>query len=401
MIRHTPFHARTAELNRSGLWTHWAGYLVAQKYQLSEKFEYFAFRNAAGLFDTSPLYKYRITGQDAEPYLAGVLTRDPRTCAVGQAQYTVWCDDKGFVIEDGVLLRTGQSEYLLTAAERNLAYLQSLTDGYVLDIEDVSPEIAAVALQGPNSRKVLAEVVPEAADLGYFRLMEAKIDDTVVTISRTGFTGDLGYEVWVDAAEALQVWDAFMEAGSPYGLIPVGLQALKMARIEAGLLLLDTDFGSSRFAFNDAHRSTPGELGLGWMVRKLADDERRFVGRNAIEAELANGTSRWAMVGLVVDWADFDGRYEPAGLVPPKDHTPVTVESMVYDGTGNGVGYTTSSMYSPMLQRHIAIARVRPDLAAQGTAVFLEYTIDHVYEKIMAHVTRLPFFNPPRKTASA
>jgi aminomethyltransferase len=220
-----------------------------------------------------------------------------------------------------------------------------------------------------------------------------------VTVSRTGFTGDLGYELWVGAADALSVWDALWERAQGYGVQPFGLAALRMLRIEAGMLMLDADFDSSRYAWNDAHRSTPIELGWGWMFRGLEGDDRAFIGRSALERELAERTSRWALRGLVVDWGDFDRVYTEAGLVPPKDHAAVVEDRMVYDDERRHVGYARSFMYSPLLQRHIALARVRPDLAEPGTRVKLEFIVDHHYEQVAAHVTRLPLFNPERKTA--
>jgi aminomethyltransferase len=238
-----------------------------------------------------------------------------------------------------------------------------------------------------------------------------EIAGAAVTVSRTGFTGDLGYELWVPAGDALPVWDALWESVRGHGVLPFGLDALQMLRIEAGLLLLDADFASSRYAWNDAHRSTPVELGWEWMFRDLAADDRAFIGRRALERELAERTSRWAMRGLVVDWQDYERVYDEAGLLPPKDHTPVLEDWIVYaDGRGAGesgagdpgarqAGYATSFMYSPVLQRHIAIARVRPDLAEPGTPVRLEFTVNHRYEQVAAEVARLPLFNPERRTA--
>ena len=220
-----------------------------------------------------------------------------------------------------------------------------------------------------------------------------------MTVTRTGYTGDLGYEVWCAAPDALTVWDALWEASDGNGVLPYGLAALYMLRIEAGLLLLGKDFDSTRFAFNDAHRSTPLELGWAWMFKGLADDDRAFIGRNALEREIAAKSSRWKMSGLVVDWEDYDRVYGDAGLIPPKAHAPVHEDWMVYDDEGKRVGYATSFMYSPVLQRHIAMARIRPDLAKVGNRVFLEFTVDHHYQKVAAHVARLPLFNPERKTA--
>ncbi len=395
----TPFHPRVEAANTTGLWSHWAGYLVAEKYQMSEKFEYFAVRNAVGIFDTSPLYKYRISGPGAERFLAGVLARDVRRCRPGQAQYTVWLDDRGFVVEDGVVLRLAPDEYLFSLARPNLAHLRSLIGYEAVAIEDVSARWGTLAVQGPAARTVLTPLAPEAAELAYFDLVPAKLAGVPVTVSRTGYTGGLGYEVWVEAPDAVAVWDAVTDAGAGHGLMPFGQMALLMARIEAGLLLIDVDFESSRHAFNDEHRSTPHELGLGWMFRDLDGDDRAFIGRGAIEREIAGATQRWKMAGLVVDWREYDALYEQAGLIPPKDHVPVTEELMLYDGDGERAGYATSFMYSPVLQRHIALARVRPDMAATGTRVALEVTINHRYRRVGAAVARLPLYRPAHKTA--
>jgi aminomethyltransferase len=399
VIRETPFHQRTAEANQTGLWSHWAGSLSADRYQMSDKFEYFAIRNSAAVIDTSPLYKYRIYGPDAERYLAGVLIRDIRKCRPGQAQYTAWCDDDGWVIEDGVVLRLSDDEFLLTAARPNLAYLQGLTGGSSVEIEDVSAGYGALAVQGPYAREVLAQLAPEIEGLGYFHLTPAKIGPAAVTISRTGYTGDLGYEIWVDADDALDVWDQLFEVASPYGVIPAGQTALLITRIEAGLILIDVDFQSARYAWNDDQRATALELNMGWMLRDLDGDDRAFVGRRAIEREIEEKTSRWKTVGIVVDWEHWAETHNDRGLVTPKDHTPVHGGMMLYDEKIERIGYVPSFVYSPVLQRHVGIARLRPEHARVGTRVGLEVTIDHRYEVVDSHVTRLPFYNPPRKTA--
>ncbi|HXG25988.1 MAG TPA: aminomethyltransferase family protein, partial [Candidatus Binatia bacterium] len=340
VIRTTPFHERTSALNETGLWEHWSNCLVAQRYQMSEKFEYFAVRNAAGIFDTSPLYKYRFSGPDAARYLGGVMARDPRPLAVGRAHYTLWCDDRGFVIEDGVLLRLAEDEFLLTAAEPNLMYFQSLAGRLDVSIEDVTEDWGIASIQGPRSREILASVAPAIADLRYFGLTRTKIAGVDVIVSRTGYTGDLGYEVWVPTDGALRVWDAIWDAGRDRALIPFGMTALYMARIEAGLVLLDVDFHSSRYAWTDHDRTTPIELGFGWMFRDLlpaakasgsngasakangggaggSSNGRAFIGRDAIRRELQERTSRWILTGLVVDWRDYDRIYGEAGLIPP------------------------------------------------------------------------------------
>jgi len=399
MIKETPFHPRTSAANETGLWSHWSGYLAADKYQMSDKFEYFAIRNSAAVIDTSPLYKYRIHGADAERYLAGVLVRDIRKCRPGQAHYTAWCDDEGWVIEDGVILRLSEEEFLLTAAEPNLAYLDGLKSGKSVEIEDVSEGYGALALQGPYSKKILAQLAPEAEGVGYFHLTPAKIGKAPVTISRTGYTGDLGYEIWVEADDALEVWDRLVEVAAPYGVVPAGQNALLITRIEAGLILIDVDFHSARYAWNDDQRATPHELNMGWMLRDLKSDDRAFIGRRAIELEVDEVSSRWKTVGIVVDWQHWAKTHNDRGLVTPKDHTPEHGGMMLYDDAIERIGYTPSFVYSPVLQNHIGIARLRPEHADIGTRVGLEVTIDHRYEVVDSYVTRLPFYNPSIKTA--
>ena len=399
MIRTTPFHDRLSALNETGLWEHWAGHLVATKYQMAEKAEYFAVRNSAAIFDTSPLFKYRFHGPDAERFLAGVLARDIRACPPGHAQYTIWCDDRGHVVEDGVVLRIAGDEFILTAAEPNLAYFEGLRAGRDLEIEDVSEAYGVLAFQGPRSRDLLATLAPAVARLPYFGLIQGKIDKVPVMLSRTGYTGDLGFEIWAPAADALRVWDALWKVSRGQGVIPFGMTALYMTRIEAGLVLLDVDFHSSRFAWTDADRTTPIELGLGWMFKGLEADDRAFIGRDAIRRERAAKSSRWKLSGLIVDWRDYDRIYDEAGLIPPKDHTPIQDEYYIYDDDLHQLGYATSQMYSPMLQRHIALARVPLDRAAPGSRVKLELAVAHKYEYFDAVVSRTPLFDPGRRTA--
>lgn len=414
MIRTTPFHPRTSALNETGLWEHWSAHLAAVRYGHSEKSEYTAIRNAAGLFDASPLYKYRFGGPGAADYLAGVLARDPRPLAPGRAQYTLWCDDRGFVVEDGVLLRLAPDEFLLTAAEPNLAWFGDLaadlrggqgrrtrpgTGAAGVTIDDVSEAWAVLSVQGPRSREILAPLVPGTLDLPYFGLTRTTLAGTDVIVSRTGYTGDLGFEIWAPAAEALGVWDAVWDASRGRGVVPIGMTALYMTRIEAGLLLLDVDFRNSRFAWTDADRATPTELGYGRLFRDIATTDRAFIGRDAIRREIANGTSRFRTTGLVVDWRVWDDIHAAADLIAPKDHTPVHAEYYVYDDALDQIGFATSLMYSPQLQRHIAIARVPLD-RRPGDRVKLEWPVAHRYEYVDAVVTPLPHFDPPRRTAA-
>ena len=395
MLKTTPFHPRTAPLVRAQTWRRWGGYQMASAYDPHPDREYAAVRQAAALFDVSPLHKYLIGGRDAMRLLDRMVTRD-----VGQVLYTPWCDAAGKVIDDGTVSRLDERVFRLTSAEPNQRWLAMNAVGLDVTIDDVSARTAALALQGPLARTILQQLT--SADLGalrYFRLVHTTLRDVPVTVSRTGYSGDLGYEIWVEAPDAVAVWDAVSDAAQGYGMLPYGMGALYMLRIEAGMLLLGADFTSSRFAFNDAHRSTPLELGWGWMFKGMEDDDRPFIGRRALERERAEKTSRWRMVGLVVDWEDYDRVYSSAGLIPPKDHHPVHEDWMVYDADRSRVGYATSIMYSPILQRHIALARVRPDLAKPGTRVFLEFTVDHQYQQVAANAARLPLYNPERKSA--
>jgi aminomethyltransferase len=398
MVRTTPFHARLSELNTTGLYTHWSGHLSALRYTHAPKHEYFAVRNSVGIFDTSQLYKYWVRGRDAERFLAGVFVRDIRTCRPGRAQYTIWCDDRGFVIEDGVVFRHSETEFLMTAARPNLGYFDSLVGRLQVELEDVTDDYGVLAVQGPRSGQVLARLTGgESEPLRYFELAETKIASAPVTVSRTGYTGDLGYEITVETDQAIDVLDAVLAAGRDHGMRPFGEEALMMLRVEAGLPLIDVDFHNSRLAFTDHDRVTPKELGMGWMLRGIEGD-RAFIGRNAIRRELAEGTSRWATVGIVADWEDWDRLYRDSGLLPPKDEQPLAYESMIYDNEGTQAGYATSFMYSPMLQRHIGLARVDPGLAKPDTEVHLELTVNHHTTRVLARTARLPLFNPERKT---
>ncbi|GAB3249695.1 aminomethyltransferase family protein [Nocardioides dilutus] len=401
-MRTTPFHPRLSELNDQGLYTHWQGTLSPLRYSHAPKHEYFAVRNSVGVFDTSPLYKYAVTGPDAERLLSGALVRDVKACRPGQAQYTAWCDDRGFVMHDGVVFRhspegLGADEFLLTAARPSLSWFEELGSGQRVELEDVTDAYGILAVQGPRSRTVLTALVPETESLAYFAHIPAKIGGAAVTLSRTGYTGDLGFELTVPADDAVAVLDVVLEAGRDHGIRPFGEEALMTLRIEAGLPLIDVEWKDARLALSDADCVTPKELGLGWMLRGVRDGSRRFVGSEAIRRELADGSSRWATTGIVVDPADWDRLFRDAGLLPPKSEHPLPYESMVLDDAGSEVGFCTSFVYSPVLQRHIGIARVRPDLAAVGTDLRLELAIAHHNTTVRVSTTAMPFFDPARK----
>ena len=402
----TPFHERLVPLNETGIWKNWSGYLVAPRYQYSVVSEYYAIRNSVAVLDTSPLFKYRIAGSDARAFLRYALARDIGPCRPGQAQYSCWCDEAGFVIQDGVVLCLAEGEYWLTAAEPSLWYFQKLAGSGSwndLEIDDLSTHYGILALQGPHALDVLDRLTGDAEALEYFEVTTTAIEGTPVVVSRTGFTGDLGYEIWIPAADAIKVWDAIFRAGEDWNIMPLGTTALKMARVEAGLLLMDVDFHSSRFAWVDAQRETPCELGWQWMFRGAAADDRSFVGRDAIVAEMANRTSRWTSVGLDVDWHDYERIYVEAGIMPPRDGIYCETTRSIYrigDRQWDYAGYASSFLYSSLLRRPVAIAKLPLDLARPGIAVDLELTVIRRPVNVLAHVTRMPFYNPPQKTAS-
>ena len=405
MPRTTPFQPRVESLNQTGLWKHWSGYRIAPQYQYSLNAEYYAIRNSVSLLDTSPLFKYRFAGSDAKKVLERAMARDIAGCGEGRAQYTCWCDSRGFVIQDGVVMQVAPGEYLLTAAEPTLRYFRTVARDLActdIQIDDVTHDYGILAVQGPHAHEVLSQLTDAVTPLKYFAVTSADVAGCPVTISRTGYTGDLGYELWIRAGDALTVWDALVAAGKGHNLTPIGTTALKMARVEAGLLLMGADFHTSRFAWVDAQRETPSELGWNWMFRKLAEDDRDFIGRPAIEAEIEQRTSRWTTVGLAVDWNDYERVYNAAGVVPPRHEIYAESTMSIYrrgEKEWDYAGYASSFFSSSLLRTPLAIAKLPLDLAKPGSEVDLEVTVIRRPENVLARVERMPFFSPPRKTA--
>jgi len=395
MLAETPFHSRTAPLVRAQTWRRWAGHQVASAYDPHPDREYAAIRNAAALLDVSPLYKYRISGPDATRLLDRMVTRDVTKCAVGQVLYTPWCDAQGKVIDDGTISRLDEETFRLTSAEPNMRWLTMNAQGLSVTIEDVSKSIGALALQGPLSRAILEQLSP--ADLGvlkYFRLVHTTLRDIPVTISRTGYTGDLGYEIWVPAPKGPAVWDALMDIGQSYGIVPAGIWALDIARIEAGLVMLDVDYVSSHHAMIEDQQSTPYELNLAWAVN---DTKGPFNGQPALRDEKKRGPA-WNFVGLEVDWVSFERLHQERGLAP---HVPNVAwrASAPISRDGKQVGYATSGTWSPLLKKYLALGHVNAASGAPGTKVELEMTVEHRRKRAAAVVRKLPFFDPPRKKA--
>jgi aminomethyltransferase len=390
----TAFHPRTFPLCGSLNYREWSGYYAVSSYEPHHEHEYNAIRNAAALIDISPLYKYRLSGRDATRLVDRVITRDVRKIAVGQVVYTPWCDERGKVLDDGTVARLEEDVYRWTAAEPNLRWLHQNAVGLEVEIEDVSERVAALALQGPMSARLLRRVAQADIDgLKYFRVTSGTIAGVPVDISRTGYTGDLGYEIWVPADTALPVWDALAEAGRSFDLYAAGMLALDVARIEAGLLLSDVDFTSSRKALNDAQTYSPFEMALGRLVDL---DKPSFVGQRALATERARGPAR-QIVGLEVDWPAVESIYEQLGLPPAVSPAASRVAVPVY-AAGVQIGKATSTTWSPTLKKLIALALVGGAHARPGTALEMEVTVEAVRYRVPATVTKTPFFNPPRKT---
>ena len=395
MLKTTPFHARTSALVRAVTWRRWAGYQMASAYDPHPDREYAAIRNSAALIDVSPLYKYRITGKDAARLLDRIITRDMTKLKPGQVYYTPWCDGEGKVVDDGTVTRLDEHAYRMTSADSSLRWLHLNAVGMQVQVEDLSESVGALSLQGPLSRAILAAVSPaDLAALKYFRYVPTTIRDIPVGLSRTGYTGDLGYEIWVDAPRAEALWDALMEAGKPYGIVPAGVWALDIARIEAGLIMMDVDYFSSHHALIEQRKSSPFEINLGWCVSK---GKGPYNGRQALEAERARG-SAWNFVGLEIEWESFERAFAADGLPPQISNVAWRSSAPVYDG-GRQVGYATSGCWSPLLKKSLALAHLRRPWFAPGTKVQMEITVEHKRLRANATVHKLPFFDPERKKA--
>ncbi len=391
------FHARTRELCESLSYRDWAGYYAVSAYETHYEHEYNALRNACGLIDISPLFKYRVSGPDATRLVNRVITRDASKMAVGQVYYTPWCDDDGKVIDDGTVTRVGEQSYRWTAADPSLRWLTQNASGLDVQVEDVSEQVAALALQGPTSAGLLRQVSTANLDaLRYFRATSGTIAGVPVDISRTGYTGDLGYEIWMPWDAALQVWDAIASAGPAFDLHPVGMLALDISRIEAGLLLIDVDFHGSRKALIESQKYTPFELG---MARLVDMKKGPFIGRTALAEAVRRGQAR-QIVGLEIGWTDVEKLYEAVGLPPTAPAGTSRVAVPVYSG-GAQVGRATSTAWSPVLKKLIALATIDAPHFAVGTRLEMEMTVDAVRHRAKATIVPTPFFNPARKTGPA
>ncbi len=405
----TPFHPRTAPLNRKQQWREWSGYWASSTYADAHDIEYNAIREAAALIDVSPLYKYRVIGRDALALVDRVITRDATKLRVGQVWYTPWCDDHGKVMDDGTVHRVAEDEFFWTAADPQYRWLTLNARGLEVAIEDVTEAVAAVALQGPLSRAVLDEATGETFEnLRYFRRRSATLSRAVfeggvepvnipIEVSRTGYTGDLGYELWIPADAAADAWDALMAAGRGYGIRPAGMLALDVVRLEAGLVLLEVDYTSARHALNPEQNYSPYELGMGRLVDLDAGD---FVGRLALRREQAKGGAPRRLVGVQLEWDDIERSFSKRGLPPAISPSVDRSAVPVFAPRGDRpIGKLTSHGWSPILKQAIGLASVPPSYEAPGSKLAVEWTVEGHRGRVDATVVALPFLDLPRKRA--
>jgi aminomethyltransferase len=393
----TALDGRASALNARRQWRVWAGRFAASAYAPHIDIEVNAIRNAAALVDVSPLFKYHIGGPGATRLVDRVITRPAAAVRPGRVIYTPWCDGDGRVIDDGTLHRLDDGSWRWTAADGQLRWLRMNARGLDVTIVDQSDDVAALALQGPLSRAVLESAAQtDLAGLRYYARQEVAIGGLRVDVSRTGYTGDLGYELWVPHGHATALWDALVEAGSAYALRPAGILALDVARIEAGLIMADVDYTSVRHAWTIDQSYSPFELGLGRLVD--LEKEVRFVGRTALRAERAGGGPPRRLVGLDLDWTDLERLHARHGLTTALSAAAWRDQIPIY-GDGRQVGRATSGTWSPLLKQNLALGTVEAACAAIGSRLEMEWSVEGERGRIGARVVELPFFDPPRKRA--
>lgn len=399
MTRLTPFHSRTAALNEGQRWEDWEGYLAANMYGLDPLIEYNAIRLGCGLFDVSPLHKYEVQGPDAKAFLQRMVVRNLAPSRPGRGFYTVWCNDDGKVVDDGGVFHLAENHFRLTSTLPNFEWLIDNSLGFDVAFEDVSEELVGLALQGPTSRDLLQKLTSvDLAALKFWNCTEADVCGRPTMISRTGYTGDLGFEIFLRPDDAERIWDSAMALAPDYQMRPCGLAALDMARIEAGLLSIDNEFISAKQTLFEIQTISPFELGLGWMCKLDGDF---FVGRDALIKEKTNGTSRWNTVGIELD-VTYIEKYFREFAMPlhlPEQSWNEAVPIYSDEAQEHRIGRGTSGMWSPLLKKYIVIARVPPSYAKLGSRLWIEEVIEAKSFSIPATVVKMPFFDPARKRA--
>jgi len=390
----TPFYERTKPLCISHKWKEWAGFYAVCTFETPHDREYFAFRHSCGLIDVSPLFKYDIKGPDAAKFLSAMMTRSVDKLKQGQVIYTPWCTDQGKVVDDGTITRMGEDFFRVTAALPNYSWFTRHAGPFNITIEDTSEKIGALSLQGPTSRATLANATQASLDdLKFFQSRAAKISGADVWISRTGYTGDLGYEVWCNPSDANKVWDGIMAGGKNHGIQPAGLDSMDITRIEAGFVLNGVDYYSAPLCHIERRKSTPFELNLGWAVQT---DRAPFMGQEALIAEKATGPSKH-FVGIEINWDQFEGKFAKWGLPPEVPSHAWRTAVPLYNISGNFIGQATSGTWSPLLKKYIALATVDAGYHTEGTRIQFEITVEYRRELVEATVQKIPFFNPERK----
>jgi aminomethyltransferase len=394
MTLETPFHPRTAELNQARRWRKWSGFFIADSYLPAHDLEYHAIRFSAALFDITPMCKYRVSGPDAAKLVNRVITRRVDRIKPMRAIYTPWCDHDGRVLDDGTVALLADGSYFWTAAEPQHGWLEAAGEGLNVTIEDLTERICALSLQGPCSRDVLSSAAGrDLSDLPFFGRADVTIGGVAVGVSRTGYSGDLGYELFMPFESALPVWDALIKAGESYTLRVAGMEALDVARLEAGLIMAGVDYHSGRTARHPSLAVSPYEIG---MDRLVDLDKPAFIGKRALMDEVAAGGPANRLVGLELDLNVFEDAYLDLGY--PIEHplrawrhvTPLTRK-------GETIGRATSGTFSPLLKRSIALGFLPAKHAEVGSTVSIEWQIEETRQQIPATVMPLPFLDLPRK----
>ena len=390
-MMHTPFHSRIAAACETNAWEEWKGYTTPASYTDVE-LEYFAIRNSCSVFDLSPMTKYRITGPDSGAFLNRLVTRNLTKLAIGQVMYVCWCNDAGQVLDDGTLFRLDEQDYRLCSQERHLDWMLWSAMGFNVQITDETEDVAALALQGPTSCAVLKNMgFEDVENLKPYRFrafpfkpfsFKEGVEQSEIMISRTGFTGDLGYELWVAPEFAEVLWDRLVEAGQNYGIRPMGSDALEISRIEAGFIQAGVDFVPAEDAVRNGRSRSPYELGLGWLVHLK---KGHFNGRNSLIAEKEAG-SRYSMVKLLVD-----------GNKP-------ALNSFIFDAKENAIGTVTSAAWSPTTKSNLALASLDTPWGKPGDELYAEiyYIRELKWTRVMerARVVGQAFFDPERRHAT-
>ncbi|MGH8313574.1 MAG: aminomethyltransferase family protein [Steroidobacterales bacterium] len=380
----TPFHPRTSALNIRCEWHRWKDYITADAYY-DEALEYAGIRNSCAVFDITPMTKHRITGPDALAFLDRLVTRNVAKIKPGRVGYTVWCNDNGHVIDDGTIFHLRAGDYRLCSQERQLDWLLRSAYGFDVRIVEETHDVAALALQGPTSCAVLKAIGCLGLEkLSPFGILYYPFQGGELMVSRTGFTGDLGYELWIDPPRALALWDALFDKGEIHGIRPMGTHALDVARIEAGFLQAHVDFLPADQAIKLDRARSPFELDLAWLV----DLEKPiFNGRRALLEEKKRG-SRFQLVRL-----DIEGN-KPA-------HS-----SYIYADRNKGavVGTVTSAQWSPSAKANIALASMHMPWGRPGDELWVDiyYQKELEWSRVMARarVVEGAFFDPPRRRAT-